>query len=194
MLGDACGTRERGCLQDNRRPRAKRSVGGVDPARQECLPSRAMPPKTTMRRARLEKLLTAMRGKRVVVVGDAMLDVYLVGDVERISPEAPVPVVRVRERRYALGGVANVAQNVVATGAECMLIAAIGDDPAGQQLGTMLGDIGISRRSMLSVSRPTTKKTRVVARSQQLVRIDDEEDADLTAAEARKIVAAIEAA
>lgn len=145
-------------------------------------------------RDRLDQLLDAASRTRIVAVGDAMLDEYLVGDVERISPEAPVPVVRVRERRYALGGVANVAQNVVAAGAECMLIAAIGDDAAGQQLGAMLGDMGISKRWMLSVGRPTTRKTRVVARSQQLVRIDDEDDADLTAAEAHRITAAIEAA
>src|SRR5262245_47301526 len=151
MLGDACGTRERGCLQDNRRPRAKRSVGGVDPARQECLPSRAMPPKTTMRRARLEKLLTAMRGKRVVVVGDAMLDVYLRGDVERISPEAPVPVVRVRERRYALGGAANVVQNVRGLGAACDFVAAVGTDSGGATLRGMLEAIGVGSGSLVEI-------------------------------------------
>src|SRR5262245_53505859 len=148
----------------------------------------------TISRDRLDQLLDAASRTRIVAVGDAMLDEYLVGDVERISPEAPVPVVRIRERRYALGGVANVAQNVVATGAECMLIAAIGDDVAGQQLGTMLAEMGISKRWMVSVARPTTRKTRVVARSQQLVRIDDEDDADLTTAEARRITNAIEAA
>ncbi|HEU4997042.1 MAG TPA: PfkB family carbohydrate kinase [Gemmatimonadaceae bacterium] len=148
----------------------------------------------TISRDRLDQLLDAASRTRIVAVGDAMLDEYLVGDVERISPEAPVPVVRVRERRYALGGVANVAQNVVATGAECMLIAAMGDDTAGQQLGAMLGEMGISKRWMVSVARPTTRKTRVVARSQQLVRIDDEEDTDLTVAEARRITTAIEAA
>lgn len=121
-----------------------------------------------------------------------MLDEYLVGDVERISPEAPVPVVRVRERRYALGGAANVAQNVVATGAECRLVAAIGDDPAGAQLGASLAAIGVPKQGLLRVSRPTTRKTRVVARSQQLVRIDDENDDDLSAHEAMKIIAAIE--
>ena len=143
-------------------------------------------------RDRLKTLLQESGRTRIVAVGDAMLDEYLVGDVDRISPEAPVPVVRVRERRYALGGVANVAQNVVAAGAECRLIAAIGNDAAGAQLGAMLGDIGASKRGLLGVSRPTTRKTRVVARSQQLVRIDDEEDADLTAADAAKIIAAID--
>ena len=65
------------------------------------------------------------KGRRVAIVGDAMLDVYLRGDVERISPEAPVPVVHVRERKYALGGAANEAQNVAAAGVSCALIAAV---------------------------------------------------------------------
>ena len=121
-----------------------------------------------------------------------MLDEYLVGDVDRISPEAPVPVVRIRERRYALGGAANVAQNVVAIGAECRLIAAIGNDHAGDQLAAMLRDIGVTERGLLRVDRPTTRKTRVVARSQQLVRIDEEDDLDLTARDADSIGAAIE--
>ncbi|HEY7408909.1 MAG TPA: hypothetical protein VH638_11640, partial [Gemmatimonadaceae bacterium] len=75
-------------------------------------------------RERLVDVLDSARGKRVVIVGDAMLDVYLRGDVERISPEAPVPVVRVRERREALGGAANVAQNVAALGGVPRLVAA----------------------------------------------------------------------
>src|ERR1051325_6431301 len=123
-----------------------------------------------------------------------MLDEYLVGDVERISPEAPVPVVRVRERRYALGGVANVAQNVRAAGAQCLLVAAVGSDASGTQLTDMLVSIGVPRKGLVSVARPTTRKTRVVARSQQLVRIDDEEDEDLTNADASRIITAIEAA
>src|SRR5688572_26325847 len=85
-------------------------------------------------RKRLTQLLNSMRGKRIIVVGDAMLDVYLGGDVERISPEAPVPVVKVRDRRYALGGAANVAQNVAATGAKVTLVGAAGSDSAGVRL------------------------------------------------------------
>jgi len=99
---------------------------------------------------------------------------------------------RVRERRYALGGAANVAHNVVATGAECRLVAAVGDDAAGKLLTAMLDEIGVPKQGLLSVARPTTRKTRVVARSQQLVRIDEEDDADLTAKDAARIVAAIE--
>jgi D-beta-D-heptose 7-phosphate kinase/D-beta-D-heptose 1-phosphate adenosyltransferase len=112
---------------------------------------------------------------RVLVAGDAMLDEYWFGDTARISPEAPVPVVRVRSRKYALGGAANVSQNVVAIGARCHLVAAIGSDAAGRILAQMLGEIG-SADALLSVERCTTQKTRVVARSQQLVRIDEEED------------------
>jgi rfaE bifunctional protein kinase chain/domain len=145
-------------------------------------------------RDRLETLLEAAAKTRVVAVGDAMLDEYLVGDVDRISPEAPVPVLRVRERRFALGGAANVAQNVVAIGAECRLVAAVGDDAAGKQLTAMLGEIGVPNRSLIKVSRPTTRKSRVVARSQQLVRIDEEDDTDLTAQDAARIISAIEEA
>ena len=133
----------------------------------------------SLSRARLVELLDRAKGKRIAVVGDAMLDVYLTGDVERISPEAPVPVVRVRERKYALGGAANVAQNVVAIGAHCDLVGAIGDDRGGETLARMLDAIGESGSSLVRVDRPTTQKTRIVARSQQLVRVDEEEDADL---------------
>src|SRR3982751_621986 len=93
-------------------------------------------------RDRLAALLEAARERRRVVVGDAVLGVYLRGDVERISPEAPVPVVRVRERRHALGGAANVAHNVSALGAQCELVAAVGADRGGDLLRSMLGEIG----------------------------------------------------
>jgi D-beta-D-heptose 7-phosphate kinase/D-beta-D-heptose 1-phosphate adenosyltransferase len=128
-------------------------------------------------RERVIALLDGMQRRRLVVVGDAMLDIYLIGDVDRISPEAPVPVVAVHERRYALGGAANVAANVAAIGAEVTLVAAIGDDQRGEQLRTELAAAGIRDGGIVVVpARPTTSKTRVVARSQQLVRIDEEED------------------
>src|SRR2546422_10570547 len=88
-------------------------------------------PGSRFSRDQLERLLGKMAGRRVVVVGDAMLDIYLSGDAERISPEAPVPVVTVHTRRYALGGAANVAANVAAIGAERRLGAVIGDDARG---------------------------------------------------------------
>src|SRR6266581_405044 len=122
----------------------------------------------TISRDRLIELLSAAADQRIAIVGDAMLDVYLRGDVERISPEAPVPVVRVRERRYALGGAANVANNVSALGAACDLVAAIGDDAGGHQLRGMLSLIDAKASSLIRVGRPTTTKTRIVARSQQV--------------------------
>jgi D-beta-D-heptose 7-phosphate kinase/D-beta-D-heptose 1-phosphate adenosyltransferase len=128
---------------------------------------------------RLERLLLRARETRIAVIGDAMLDAYLYGDVERISPEAPVPVVRIREQRHALGGAANVAQNVVAIGASCELIAAVGDDVPGQVLRSMLRAIGAAETGLATVARCTTRKTRVVARAQQMLRFDEEVDIDL---------------
>jgi rfaE bifunctional protein kinase chain/domain len=129
-------------------------------------------------RERVNALLEAMPRRRIVVIGDAMLDIYLIGDVERISPEAPVPVVRVQERRYALGGAANVAANVAAIGAEVTLVATVGDDRRGEQLRTELVAAGIRDDGIVvTPERPTTSKTRVVARGQQMLRFDEEEDA-----------------
>jgi D-beta-D-heptose 7-phosphate kinase/D-beta-D-heptose 1-phosphate adenosyltransferase len=146
----------------------------------------------SLSRDRLVALLDAAPRCRIAVVGDAMLDIYLHGDVERISPEAPVPVVRVRERRFALGGAANVANNVRALGARCDLVAAIGDDVGGRQLRAMLDAIGASSDALIDVGRPTTTKTRVVARSQQVVRVDEEEDADLDGDHVARLLAAVE--
>jgi len=139
-------------------------------------------------RARLQELLRAAASQRVAIVGDAMLDVYLRGDVERISPEAPVPVVRVRERKDALGGAANVAQNVAALGAGCTLVASIGADVAGARLREMLHAIGADASALVTVARPTTTKTRVLARAQQVVRFDEEDDADLAEDDVARIL------
>src|SRR5436853_1425497 len=126
-------------------------------------------------RDRLATLLGEMARRRIVVVGDAMLDIYLAGDAERISPEAPVPVVTLRGRRYALGVAANVAANVAAIGAECRLVAVIGDDARGDSLRAELAQNRLPDRHMVvAAARPTTSKTRVTARGQQVVRIDEE--------------------
>lgn len=145
-------------------------------------------------RDRLVLLLDACRGLRVAIVGDAMLDVYLRGDVERISPEAPVPVVRVREQRFALGGAANVAQNVAAAGARAELVAAVGDDEAGRVLRIMLDNMAADTAALVAVNRPTTRKTRVLARAQQVVRFDEEDDADLSGDEVERVSDAVRAA
>lgn len=145
-------------------------------------------------RDRLSELLDAAQGRRVAVLGDAMLDVYLRGEVDRISPEAPVPVVRVKERKLALGGAANVANNIVTVGATCELVSAVGDDVAGATLREMLKQVHTETRSLVSVDRPTTTKTRVLARSQQLVRYDEEDDSDLTGTDIDRILDALKVA
>ncbi len=130
-----------------------------------------------MLRERVIELLEAMSRQSILVVGDAMLDIYMIGDVDRVSPEAPVPVVAVKDRKYLLGGAANVAANVASIGAEVVLVAAIGDDRRGEQLRTELAAAGIRDDGIVvATARPTTSKTRVVARNQQLVRIDEEDD------------------
>jgi rfaE bifunctional protein kinase chain/domain len=148
----------------------------------------------TISRSRLVELLRAGSTQRVAVVGDAMLDVYLRGDVSRISPEAPVPVVRVLDRKLALGGAANVAQNVLAIGAECELVAAVGGDRGGAQLREMLDALGADTRALVTVERPTTTKTRVLARAQQVVRFDEEDDADIAGTDVANLIGRAEAA
>lgn len=147
-----------------------------------------------MQRTRLEQLLTRAARLRIAVIGDAMLDVYLRGDVDRISPEAPVPVVRVRDRKDALGGAANVAQNVAALGATPELVALIGADAAGERLSHLLAAQGGETRGLVQSTRPTTTKTRVLARSQQLVRVDEEVDAEGLDHEVKALEAAIDRA
>lgn len=139
-------------------------------------------------REQAETLLAAARGGRVLVVGDAMLDVYLRGSVERISPEAPVPVVVVEEETWAPGGAANVATGVAALGAQCRLVAAVGDDDGAKLLSEALEASGVSGADLVAFpGRPTTRKTRIVARHQQMLRVDREDPAPMDEVEHRKL-------
>lgn len=116
----------------------------------------------------------------VVVVGDVMLDNYWWGEVERISPEAPVPVVAVKRRESRLGGAANVALNCRAFGARVTLAGVVGDDHEGKALIKLARDEGISTELLLeSNRRATTTKTRVISRNQQMMRLDDEVSEEL---------------
>ena len=145
-------------------------------------------PYPPLSRDRMIHLLEKLPGCRIVVVGDVMLDRYYIGDTERLSPEAPVPVVIVEERRTALGGAANVAANVAAIGARCELIGVVGDDPEGRAIRQDLAAAHIDDRRILTVAdRPTTSKTRVVARGQQVVRIDEEVDSLLEGRELERL-------
>jgi D-beta-D-heptose 7-phosphate kinase/D-beta-D-heptose 1-phosphate adenosyltransferase len=126
--------------------------------------------------AQAEDLLRRMHGCRVAVLGDLMLDEYLFGEVNRISPEAPVPIVRVNRERAVLGGAANVAANLKAVGAEPLLVGALQNDPAGIKLRGLLAAQGIGADALvLEPSRPTVIKTRVIGQQQQMLRIDRED-------------------
>lgn len=121
-------------------------------------------------------ILERLAAVHVWVIGDLMLDEYVVGAVDRISPEAPVPVVRVRETEFRLGGAANVARQVAALGARASIAGTIGDDAAGERLLELCASAGIDTRATVKLSdRATTRKLRVLGHSQQLLRLDWED-------------------
>lgn len=132
---------------------------------------------------RAKRILDGASGARVLVVGDLMLDRYVTGTVDRISPEAPVPVVRVEEESLAVGGAANVAANVAALGSDCGIVGCAGQDGAGDDLRRALQALGVRTDGLVATDeRPTTVKTRVLARRQQVVRVDREVEADVSGA------------
>lgn len=121
------------------------------------------------------KIPQTLESKKIVVIGDIMLDRYWWGDVTRISPEAPVPVVRLYDTSIAVGGAANVAANIAALGATPILFGLVGDDPEGLLIRELLPRVGVSGDHLLTEAvRPTTVKTRIVARSQHVARVDHE--------------------
>src|SRR5436190_16486777 len=131
---------------------------------------------------------------RVLVVGDVMLDEYLRGDVTRISPEAPVPVLEVRAHDWTLGGAANAAANIQALGGATTLVGVVGEDDTAAILGGQLDQRGIANRTVADPDRPTSKKTRLVAQQQQIVRIDRETRHAIAGAIADAVCRAIDAA
>jgi D-beta-D-heptose 7-phosphate kinase/D-beta-D-heptose 1-phosphate adenosyltransferase len=123
----------------------------------------------------LPAIVEALAGRRVLIIGDIVLDRYLWGDVRRISPEAPVPVVDLSGMRNVPGGAANTAANVVSMGGRALLGGVVGRDPEAQQLREVLGQAGVDFDGIVTdESRPTTTKLRIVARGQQIVRVDHE--------------------
>ena len=119
--------------------------------------------------------LDAVRRQHILVVGDVMLERYWFGEVDRISPEAPVPVVRIARREDRLGGAANVARNAAALGARVTLVGVVGADEAGRRVRELVRDAGIAERLVDDGISPTTLKMRVLGRQQQLLRVDFEE-------------------
>jgi D-beta-D-heptose 7-phosphate kinase/D-beta-D-heptose 1-phosphate adenosyltransferase len=146
-------------------------------------------------RARLAPLVQALKDARVAVAGDVMLDIYVAGAVERISPEAPIPVLRVERESAMPGGAGNVARNVAALGASVRLIGAVGADDAGRRLAQLFAD---DRRIVADLvadpQRQTAIKTRYVGGSQQILRADRETVGPLSRDARKRLVAAVQAA
>ena len=142
--------------------------------------------------AHLPGLIHAAAGKRVVCVGDVMLDRFIYGGVTRISPEAPVPIMR-RTREAAMpGGAGNVARNLASLGLSVSLIGVVGDDGEGRELAALLGDIdGVDAAPIAMRDRSTTLKTRFVAGGQQLLRVDAEDTSPIGPSPEAELIASI---
>jgi D-beta-D-heptose 7-phosphate kinase/D-beta-D-heptose 1-phosphate adenosyltransferase len=138
------------------------------------------------------ELFAEMRGKRVLVVGDVMLDEWVWGSVSRISPEAPVPVVAVSDHSFTLGGAGNVASNLRAIGAVVSLAGTVGDDAEGRRLCALLAGNDVDHSAVVTLDdRPTTRKTRIVAHNQQVVRADWESSAPLSGSARAQLLALV---
>jgi rfaE bifunctional protein kinase chain/domain len=138
---------------------------------------------------RFEKILDRFAQVRLAVVGDIILDEYLVGDAERVSPEAPVPVVHIQSESVVLGGAGNVVRNLVALGVDCEFASVVGKDLDGDRVVELLQELGVPTSGVIRVEdRPTTRKTRVVAGGQQIVRVDRESHAPVTSAISRRLL------
>lgn len=147
--------------------------------------------KTHLEPERIAAILDSLDGGRVVVVGDLMLDLFVFGEVTRISPEAPVPVVRVTRETERLGGAANVALNVQSLGGRVTLVGVVGEDLAADRLARATRECGVEARMVPISGRPTTVKTRVMAHQQQMVRTDHEVSDPVEPAVEKKLLAEV---
>lgn len=146
-----------------------------------------------MNQAELNKVFNSFNKINVLIIGDLMLDSYYWGDVSRISPEAPVPIVSVRKKESRLGGAGNVAVNIQAMGATPYLCGIIGDDDNGDKLVKIMQAAKLPVQGLIRVKdRPTTTKTRIISSNHHIVRIDEEVDEVIGAAHTEKLFAQIE--
>src|SRR5467141_2049940 len=144
---------------------------------------------------KLKRIVAALRGRRIAVAGDFMLDRYVWGSATRLSPEAPVPVVDFMNESQVLGGAGNVAANLAALGASVFPFGVIGEDEAGHAVRSCLDAAGMTTKEIVAdASRITTVKTRVVARHQQIVRVDRERREPLSHAVEESMIRRIKAA
>lgn len=143
--------------------------------------------------ARVRQLMRTTRRRRILVVGDSILDQFIWGRVQRISPEAPVPVVEFDHESYMPGGAANVARNLTALGVKTFLISVIGQDEAGHKLRKLLVESGVDCGGLVKHStRQTSIKTRIIAQRQQVTRLDRETREELDLDTARELLAVLE--
>jgi D-beta-D-heptose 7-phosphate kinase/D-beta-D-heptose 1-phosphate adenosyltransferase len=142
--------------------------------------------------AELAQVARHLTDARVLVLGDVMLDRYVSGNATRLSPEAPIPVLRPSGRRVTLGGAANVALNVATLGGQASLVGVVGDDPEGAELERLLDLSGIDSRLVVAGGRPTTAKTRFMAGTHQLLRLDEEVTAEVDPATADRVLEAFD--
>ncbi|MBU0458425.1 cupin domain-containing protein [Patescibacteria group bacterium] len=141
---------------------------------------------------RQTEIVNSFKGRSILVVGDCMLDRYTQGSIDRISPEAPVPVVRAREVKEMLGGAGNAVANIKELGANVQIISVVGKDGPGQQIKTLLKDKGIKSTLLSESTRPTTVKHRIVsANMQQIVRIDTEESHPISSGTEKRLIMAM---
>jgi len=139
--------------------------------------------------SKFQKIFSDFNRLKVLIIGDVMLDSYIWGSVDRISPEAPVPVVSVKKRDYRLGGAGNVIVNVHALGATPLAISLIGNDDAAIKVRSCLKKLSATEDGLVvSNTRPTTEKTRVIAGHQHVVRVDEETDREASAEEEKMII------
>lgn len=142
-----------------------------------------------MKPKNLNELFQRFNKLNVLIIGDVMLDNYLWGKVERISPEAPVPIVSIQDKESRLGGAANVAINVQALGATPILCSVIGDDVNGRSFIELMQQMGMSSDGIFqSTDRKTTVKTRVIGNNHQMLRVDEEQDSEINVAERKQLL------
>lgn len=146
-----------------------------------------------MNAVNFDELFIQLSKLKVGVIGDVMLDTYMWGHVERISPEAPVPIVTLDQKEFRIGGAGNVALNIQSLGASASIISVLGNDADGKQLITLLNEKGIKTDFLLtSTKRITTNKIRIISRNQQMMRLDTETTTDLGYEDENRLILAVQ--
>jgi rfaE bifunctional protein kinase chain/domain len=140
-----------------------------------------------------KEVIEQFKQKRILVIGDVMIDAYLRGNVNRVSPEAPVPIVSLQKEEDRLGGAANVAINLVAMGASAIICSVIGKDKSGDKMVELLKENNISSEGLIfSSTRQTTVKTRIIGNNQHLLRVDSEQTDDINKTEEEQLISKVE--